>query len=180
MSEGKAASSPFHSDASRNLSGRRGRAINQQSPLALSPPPHTTPAERVSPMQVMPSSALAPQLCRWAVAPMVSRWRQASRQAAQTVDLHGTRRSCFDGGVFDDHGRVDGRRCRPLPNVRRPDIDRSPAMTTVGSMVYQFFEHHLKAEKGLSQASIRGYRDGIRLFLLFLAKTTSGIPSFYD
>jgi site-specific recombinase XerD len=28
----------------------------------------------------------------------------------------------------------------------------------------------LKAEKGLSQASIRSYRDGIRLFLLFLAK----------
>ena len=43
-------------------------------------------------------------------------------------------------------------------------------MTTVGSLVYQFFEHHLKAEKGLSQASIRSYRDGIRLFLLFLAK----------
>jgi integrase/recombinase XerD len=45
-------------------------------------------------------------------------------------------------------------------------------MTTVGSLVYMFFEHHLKAEKGLSQASIRSYRDGIRLFLLFLAKTT--------
>ena len=45
-------------------------------------------------------------------------------------------------------------------------------MMTVGSLVYQFFEHHLKAEKGLSQASIRSYRDGIRLFLLFLAKTT--------
>jgi site-specific recombinase XerD len=45
-------------------------------------------------------------------------------------------------------------------------------MTTVGGLVYMFFEHHLKAEKGLSQASIRSYRDGIRLFLLFLAKTT--------
>jgi site-specific recombinase XerD len=44
-------------------------------------------------------------------------------------------------------------------------------MTTVGSLVYQFFEHHLKAERGLSQASIRSYRDGIRLFLLFMAKT---------
>jgi site-specific recombinase XerD len=44
-------------------------------------------------------------------------------------------------------------------------------MTTVGSLVYQYFEHHLKAEKGLSLASIRSYRDGIRLFLLFLAKT---------
>jgi len=44
-------------------------------------------------------------------------------------------------------------------------------MKTLGSLVYMFFEHHLKAEKGLSQASIRSYRDGIRLFLLFLAKT---------
>ena len=43
-------------------------------------------------------------------------------------------------------------------------------MTTVGSLVYQFFEHHLKAERGLSQASIRSYRDGIRLLLLFMAK----------
>ncbi|MER9877424.1 site-specific integrase [Mesorhizobium sp. M0195] len=31
------------------------------------------------------------------------------------------------------------------------------------------FEHHLKAEKGLAPTSIRSYRDGIRLFLLFLA-----------
>jgi integrase/recombinase XerD len=44
-------------------------------------------------------------------------------------------------------------------------------MTTVGSLVYQFFEHHLKAERGLSQASIRSYRDGVRLLLLFMAKT---------
>jgi integrase/recombinase XerD len=43
-------------------------------------------------------------------------------------------------------------------------------MTTVGSLIYQFFEYHLKAEKGLSPASVRSYRDGIRLFLLFLAK----------
>jgi len=43
-------------------------------------------------------------------------------------------------------------------------------MTTVGRLVYQFFEHHLKAEKGLSPTSVRSYRDGIRLFLLFIAK----------
>jgi site-specific recombinase XerD len=43
-------------------------------------------------------------------------------------------------------------------------------MTTVGALIYHFFESHLKAEKGLSPASIRSYRDGIRLFLLFLAK----------
>lgn len=43
-------------------------------------------------------------------------------------------------------------------------------MRTVGNLVYQFFEHHLKAEKGLAPTSIRSYRDGIRLFLLFLAR----------
>ncbi|MFC3320438.1 site-specific integrase [Mesorhizobium cantuariense] len=43
-------------------------------------------------------------------------------------------------------------------------------MRTVGNLVYQFFEHHLKAEKGLASTSIRSYRDGIRLFLLFLAR----------
>ncbi|WP_217434116.1 tyrosine-type recombinase/integrase [Leisingera sp. ANG59] len=43
-------------------------------------------------------------------------------------------------------------------------------MSTVGSLVYQFFELHLKAEKGLASTSIRSYRDGIRLFLLFLAR----------
>src|SRR5260370_26848627 len=47
-------------------------------------------------------------------------------------------------------------------------------MMTVGSLVYQFFEHDHKDEKGLSPASVRSYRDGIRLFLLFLAKTTRG------
>jgi len=46
-------------------------------------------------------------------------------------------------------------------------------MMTVGSLVYQYFEYHLKAEKGLSLTSIRSYRDGIRLFLLFLAKTAN-------
>ncbi|WP_432284875.1 tyrosine-type recombinase/integrase [Aminobacter sp. BA135] len=43
-------------------------------------------------------------------------------------------------------------------------------MRTVGSLVYQFFELHLKAEKGLASTSIRSYRDGIRVFLLFLAR----------
>jgi integrase/recombinase XerD len=43
-------------------------------------------------------------------------------------------------------------------------------MTTVGHLVYQFFERHLKVEKGLSPASVRSYRDGVRLFLLFVAK----------
>jgi len=42
-------------------------------------------------------------------------------------------------------------------------------MTTLGSVVYAFFERHLTAEKGLSPASVRSYRDALRLFLAFLA-----------
>ncbi|NWG24128.1 MAG: site-specific integrase, partial [Pseudorhodoplanes sp.] len=39
----------------------------------------------------------------------------------------------------------------------------------IGPIVYAFFEQHLKAEKGLSQASVSSYRDALRLFLSFVA-----------
>jgi integrase/recombinase XerD len=42
-------------------------------------------------------------------------------------------------------------------------------MTTPGPLVFAFFERHLKAEKGLSPASVRSYRDALRLFLAFVA-----------
>ncbi len=42
-------------------------------------------------------------------------------------------------------------------------------MTAIGPIVYAFFEQHLKAEKGLSPASVRSYRDALRLFLSFVA-----------
>lgn len=42
-------------------------------------------------------------------------------------------------------------------------------MTAVGPVVYAFFERHLKAEKGLSPASVKSYRDALRLFLAFVA-----------
>jgi integrase/recombinase XerD len=43
---------------------------------------------------------------------------------------------------------------------------------TVGSVLYTFFEDYLKCQKGLSTASIRSYRDGLRLFLQFVARDT--------
>jgi integrase/recombinase XerD len=42
-------------------------------------------------------------------------------------------------------------------------------MTALGPVVYAFFERHLKAEKGLSPASVRSYRDALRLLLAFIA-----------
>jgi integrase/recombinase XerD len=40
----------------------------------------------------------------------------------------------------------------------------------LGPLVYAFFEDQLKCQKGLRQASIRSYRDALRLFLLFVAE----------
>lgn len=42
-------------------------------------------------------------------------------------------------------------------------------MTRLGPVVYAFFERHLKADKGLSPASVKSYRDALRLFLAFLS-----------
>ena len=41
---------------------------------------------------------------------------------------------------------------------------------TLGALLYGFFENHLKAQKGLRPATIRSYRDAMRLFLSFVAQ----------
>jgi integrase/recombinase XerD len=42
--------------------------------------------------------------------------------------------------------------------------------TTLGALLLAFFEDHLKAQKGASPATIKSYRDAVRLFLLFVAR----------
>jgi integrase/recombinase XerD len=42
-------------------------------------------------------------------------------------------------------------------------------MTALGPIVYSFFERYLKADKGMSPASIKSYRDAVKLFLTFVA-----------
>jgi site-specific recombinase XerD len=41
---------------------------------------------------------------------------------------------------------------------------------TLGHILYSFFEDYLKVQKGLRPASVRAYRDAVRLFLQFTAK----------
>lgn len=41
---------------------------------------------------------------------------------------------------------------------------------TLGPILYSFFEDHLKVQKGLRPASVKSYRDALRLFLHFVAK----------
>ena len=42
-------------------------------------------------------------------------------------------------------------------------------MTAIGPVVFSFFERHLKADKVMSLASIKSYRDAVKLFLTFVA-----------
>ena len=44
-------------------------------------------------------------------------------------------------------------------------------MSTVGQVLFSFFEDHLKVQKGLRPGSIKSYRDTIKLFLAFAART---------
>jgi len=43
---------------------------------------------------------------------------------------------------------------------------------TLGQLVHSFFLDHLQTAKGLRHSSIAGYRDGLRLFLRFVAEDT--------
>jgi integrase/recombinase XerD len=44
-------------------------------------------------------------------------------------------------------------------------------MNSIGSVLCAFFEDHLKIQKGLRAASIKSYRDTLKLFLVWVAKT---------
>jgi integrase/recombinase XerD len=42
-------------------------------------------------------------------------------------------------------------------------------MSTIGQVLFAFFEDHLKAQKGLRPGSVRSYRDTLKLFLVYVA-----------
>ena len=39
----------------------------------------------------------------------------------------------------------------------------------LGQVLYSYFEDHLKAQKGVRPSTVKSYRDGMRLFLQFVA-----------
>jgi hypothetical protein len=41
---------------------------------------------------------------------------------------------------------------------------------TLGALIHSFFVDHLQAQKGFRLASVRSYRDAVRLFLCFVAR----------
>ena len=54
-------------------------------------------------------------------------------------------------------------------------------MTAIGPIVFSFFERHLKVDKAMSPASIKSYRDAVKLFLTFVAsqchRTITGLDT---
>jgi len=42
-------------------------------------------------------------------------------------------------------------------------------MTSVGQVLFSFFEDHLKVQKGLRPGSVKSYRDTLKLFLIYVA-----------
>ncbi len=46
-------------------------------------------------------------------------------------------------------------------------------MTTMGPLIYSFFEDYLKAQKGLRPATVKSYRDALLLYLHFVAEDTN-------
>jgi integrase/recombinase XerD len=49
---------------------------------------------------------------------------------------------------------------------------RRSASTELGKALVSFFQEHLPEQRGLSQHSIRSYRDALVLWLQFIAKDT--------
>ena len=79
-----------------------------------------------------------------------------------------------DRRLPDDHPGAAGRGQPPVRSVRRARLDSdgdgtmSPA-APLGQLLHSFFADHLITVKGLRPASVRSYRDTIRLLIVFLA-----------
>src|SRR6266496_1211695 len=88
------------------------------------------------------------------------------------VHLHGPRRAALDIGLPDDDPAPAGRSQPAVRGLRRASLGPGAAMTQtqpLGPVLHSFFASHLITVKGLRPASVRSYRDTVRLFLVFTA-----------
>ncbi len=133
--------------------------LNLHIPAGASPPP--------SP----PSAA---QLCgRHAVA-LVSLRPRSGRSAAPLGHLSGARRRQLHRRLPDLDRRPPAGSQSPLRGLHRPGVPGGLSIMRMrlGQIVHSFFEDYLKVRKGLRPASIRSYRDALKLYLLFVATDT--------
>ena len=80
----------------------------------------------------------------------------------------------YHGGVSDHHARAARRSQRAIRAVgsrgRHGDDVVSPS---VGALVQAFLADELPVQRGLRPASVKAYRDGLRLFLVFVSRDVS-------
>ena len=99
--------------------------------------------------------------------------RRPADAALPAFDLHGPRRPCIHRRLPDHHAATARRGQPALRGLRRTGVVGGEAMTgrrPLGPLVQSFFLDHLVAVKGLRPASVRSYRDTIRLLLCFTAE----------
>jgi integrase/recombinase XerD len=105
-------------------------------------------------------------------AALVSRRAGPLGPAAPPGDLPRPRRPRLHGGLSHGHTRVAGRGQPAIRSLHRTGMAGGRAMTStppLGQLLQSFFVDHLITVKGLRPASVRSYRDTIRLLLLFAA-----------
>src|SRR5688500_1139743 len=103
---------------------------------------------------------------------LVSRRPRPSEPAIPALHLPRPRRPLLDRGLPDHHPRVARRGPPALRGVRHAGVDGDAAMTEtqpLGPLLHSFFVDHLITVKGLRPASVRSYRDTVRLLLVFVA-----------
>src|SRR5258708_6262239 len=102
---------------------------------------------------------------------MVPRGGRSRAETAPLVDLPGTRAAGVHRGLSHDYQRSARRGWPALRSLRAPAHRGGAPMSnlTLGQLVYAFLVDHLQVAKGLRPSSIASYRDGLRLFLRFVA-----------
>ena len=92
--------------------------------------------------------------------------------ALPALHLHGPRRPCLYRRLPDHHPPAAGRGQPAVRSLRPTGMDGGDAMTgprPLGPLIHSFFLDHLVTVKGLRPASVRSYRDTLRLLLCFVA-----------
>src|SRR5439155_19125370 len=100
--------------------------------------------------------------------------RRSRRSPLSPGNVPRARESEFHGGLPDDHRRAPPRSQSALRRVRRRRTARGGVMSppALGQLVQSFFVDGLMTMKGLRPASVRSYRDALRLWLGFVAADT--------
>src|SRR5664280_837834 len=120
-----------------------------------------------------PSSLPASLLCRGVPVAVVSGGSRPVDAALPALHVHGPRRPRLHRHLPDHHAPAARRGQPAIRSLCRAGVVGAETVTgtpPLGSLVHSFFLDHLVTVKGLRPASVRSYRDTIRLLLCFVAE----------